>query len=749
MAQGHRKRHAKSIAVIVAFVAIVIIASSALIIQTFMGGSRTNPAISILGFSQGTIPLYGMTEVDINVTADIVNPFDLSEANVSVVFTTPSSQTMEVPAFYYQEYDRSLTGNQEILTPIGEPFWKTRFTPTEVGEYSFYAKIVRGAQTETTDSRTFDVSSSGNRGFVRVSNVDSRFFRFDDGSSSFFVGHDVCWSGSRGTFDYDEWFASMNQSGETITRIWMAPWVFGIEWTELGSYDLAEAWRLDYVLKKAEEKGIYVLLCFMNHGQLQASGSTAQWADNPYNGANGGPLENPEDFWTDEEAAALFKRRLKYIVSRWGYSANVLAWELWNEVELTDNYDFAEVSEWHNIMAEFVRNSDPYGHLITTSSDPRFGSLQSLDLLTVHRYGPTGFLDIGGAVHDLISDLVQRYQKPVVLAEFGADWRWSDDSYTTRDVEGVQIHNGIWSSVLSGSASSAMLWWWDNYIHLNNLYYHFEALSRYLEGIKPDEAELRNLEVQFVQPAQINVEDLCNLMVYPSLGWSRPEANVFEVDLYGNVGNASQLSGYVHGAYHPELRNNPTFIVNFTYGGEIVVHVNSVASSSAVLKILVDGSLAKTVNLTDIDGENDGFVNEYNLDVSVPVSAGRHEVKLDNGGNDWYTVDYVTFTKAVLKNSKARIIGLCNDAFAMVWVQNKEHTWWNVVNQKPVETLEPVEFELLGFQDGTYTVEWWDTYTGEIVRTVSVQAVGGKIPLHVENLDKDIAIKILSPIIPM
>jgi hypothetical protein len=103
----------------------------------------------------------------------------------------------------------------------------------------------------------------------------------------------------------------------------------------------------------------------------------------------------------------------------------------------------------------------------------------------------------------------------------------------------------------------------------------------------------------------------------------------------------------------------------------------------------------------------------------------------------------------VLKSSRARVIGLCNDDFAMVWVQNKEHTWWNVINQEPVEALGSVDFELVGFQDGTYNVEWWDTYTGEVVRTESVQAVEGKIPLHAENLDRDIAIKITASITPM
>ena len=741
MASGFTVKLLKTRKILMAFMAIAIIAASVFIFEMVMVSYLVKPSVSIISISQETVPLYGRLEVNINVTK-VENPFDPSEINVTAVFTTPSGQETEVRAFYYQEYTRSLMGDNEILNPVGKPYWKVRFTPTEVGKYSFYVKLKIRIQAKTTDSFVFNVTSSSNRGFVRVSNEDNRFFRFDDGSSFFFVGHDVCWSGSRGTFDYDEWFASMNQSGEIITRIWMAPWVFGIEWNDLENYDLAEAWRLDYVLKKAEEKGIYVILCFMNHGQLQASGSTAQWNDNPYNKANGGPLEKPEDFWTNKEAIKLFRKRLNYIVSRWGYSINILAWELWNEVELTDSYDFETVGEWHNDMAEFIRQIDPYSHLITTSSDPRFGSLQSLDLLTVHRYGPTGFLDIGGAVHDLISNLLALYHKPVLLSEFGADWRWTGDSYTTKDTEGVQIHNGIWSSVHSGSASSAMLWWWDNYIHPNNLYYHFKVLSSYLEGIKPDVARLRSLEVQYVQPNQIEIEDLCNLTVYPSLGWARPDANVFEVDLFGNMGNASQLSGYIQGSYHPDLRNNPTFIVNFTYGGEAVVHVNSVANSGAVLRIFVDGSLVKTVSLPDKDGQNEGFVNEYNLDVTVPVPVGRHEIRLDNDGNDWFTIDYVTFTQAVLKSSKARVIGLTNGTFAMVWIQNKDHTWWNVVNQVPIETLQSVEVNLLGFQDGKYIAEWWDTYTGNIVKRESVQAIGGKISLLIENLDKDVAVKL-------
>lgn len=534
----------------------------------------------------------------------------------------------------------------------------------------------------------------------------------------------------------------MNLNGEKITRIWMAPWAFGIEWGKLGYYDLAEAWRLDYVLEKARETDIYVLLCLMNHGQLQSGGDTGQWNDNPYNAARGGPLSSPEGFWRDESAIDLFKRRLRYIASRWGYSTQVLAWELWNEVELTDNYEFEMVAEWHNEMTTYLRGIDPYGHLVTTSSDPRFGGLDSMDFLTVHRYGPPGFLDIGGALHSMIEHLLERHEKPVLVSEFGADWRWSGDPYTTKDTEGVQIHNGIWSSVLSGSASSAMLWWWDNYIHPYDLYYHFKALDRYVHGIIPDRARLSPLKASPIPPEKIAAEDLCNLTVYPSVGWARPEANIFEIDLYGGVTNLSQLGGFVHGTYHPELKNNPTFIVDFMYGGEAIIHVNSVANSGGILELYLDGSLVKTVSLPDLDGQNDAAVNEYDLDVAIPVPPGKHEIGLDNSGNDWFTFDSAMFTNAVLKISKARVIGLSNETFAMVWIQNKDHTWWNVVNGIPVETLARIDLELLGFTNGEYVVEWWNTYTGEIIKQETVQPVNGKIPLSIEQLYSDIAAKV-------
>jgi hypothetical protein len=87
-------------------------------------------------------------------------------------------------------------------------------------------------------------------------------------------------------------------------------------------------------------------------------------------------------------------------------------------------------------------------------------------------------------------------------------------------------------------------------------------------------------------------------------------------------------------------------------------------------------------------------------------------------------------------------MGLSNGTLALVWVQNRDHTWWNVVNGIPVEPIRTATIELSGFVDGQYVVEWWDTYAGRITRLEEVVVSGGKFQITVKDLAKDIALKV-------
>jgi uncharacterized protein YkvS len=79
---------------------------------------------------------------------------------------------------------------------------------------------------------------------------------------------------------------------------------------------------------------------------------------------------------------------------------------------------------------------------------------------------------------------------------------------------------------------------------------------------------------------------------------------------------------------------------------------------------------------------------------------------------------------------------------SLLWIQNRDHTWWNVVNNIPIKPVEKVEIELCDFKDGGYIVEYWDTYTGVVVKIEETVAVNGEIHLTIEDLEKDVALKI-------
>ena len=87
-------------------------------------------AVEVVNISSRRVPLYGLLEVDLNVTASYDNPFDPDQVNVTAVFELPSGRKMTVPAFYYQEYERRLVDGREFLRPVRDPYWKIRFTPS-------------------------------------------------------------------------------------------------------------------------------------------------------------------------------------------------------------------------------------------------------------------------------------------------------------------------------------------------------------------------------------------------------------------------------------------------------------------------------------------------------------------------------------------------------------------------------------------------------------------------------------------
>jgi hypothetical protein len=361
--------------------------------------------------------------------------------------------------------------------------------PDEVGSWMATAAVP--VFNVKSNPITFEVVPSQQPGFVRLNSSNPRYFETDDGGFFFTIGINMAWwaKGDDPVEQYRSWLEQFSKNGGNTIRVWMAAWSFAIEWKNsgLGNYDQRQyqAWLLDQLFRLADEYQVKIILVLISHGTLSLT-TNSEWRDNPYDKALGGMLDNPEQFVTNLQAIAFFQRRLDYIVNRWGYSPDLLAWEWFNEVDLTKITD-KELVPWLKQMTAYLRQRDSFHHLTTNSFSVRSWSdtwhLPELDIVQVHLY--TEELDAGerdpADIMGVQFQLLEKHQqpKPILMGEFGYSAKdFGEDVEKT----GIQLHNGIWATTFSGYAGSGMNWWWDTYVAPNNLWYHFKGLADFIRG---------------------------------------------------------------------------------------------------------------------------------------------------------------------------------------------------------------------------------------------------------------------------
>lgn len=458
--------------------------------------------------SHRTLGCYDTLDIRLDLRAKYENPFEPEQVRVEGVFISPAGKAAKVNGFFDQAFTRKLENGVEKIEATGEPFWHVLFTPDSVGKwtYSVFATDRSGTTVTSPESR-FEVTASQKPGFIRRSRSNSRGFVWDNGKPYFPVGENMCWGGGRGSFDYEEWLPELAKAGGNFIRIWMCSWNCALEWAEqskgeqrngnyhgVGVYSLDNAWKLDRILDAAERQGVSVMLCLGTYGEFNDGGyfNEGQWKANPYSVTNGGPCAKPQDFWTDPTARKLYQRRLRYLAARYGHRPNLQSWEFWNEAKAPATW-VAEMARYLKGTGEFKgRAADPYGHLVTTTyGDEEVWKVPEIDFTQTHSYGTGNINDHGPVV---ISEARKHavYGKPHMMGEFGIDWRSPDNKYDAEG-KGINLHNALWASVVSGDAGGAMIWWWDSYVHPKNLYREFAPIRRFTDAIPWASGEWKSL----------------------------------------------------------------------------------------------------------------------------------------------------------------------------------------------------------------------------------------------------------------
>ncbi len=409
----------------------------------------------------------------------INNPFDPNEIDLWVKFEQEIGEPIQVPAYWD---GKEVGWRARLMVPLSGSGYATAFATID-GQHLRSKKILVNASVAY-----YGIPLTG---WVQMHSESPRYLAVRDslGHAGTFIpiGLNLSWATSQENTlrDYERWFDALKANGGNTARIWMSSWAFGLEWndTGLGDYTkrLDRARLLDRVFEMAEARGIYLILVLLNHGAFSRD-TNPEWNDNPYNAANGGPCAAPTDFVSNAKAREYFKRRLRYIAARWAYSRNLLAWEWWNEADLT-RIETVAMKPWLQEMSKTLAQYDPNHHLRTISyagdGDPTIWGMPEIDLLQRHEYnvGDPKWFKPSNDINAL-QRIPKKINKPFLIGEFGYS---GDGEYGTPAGQlGIHFHNSLWASVMNGYAGTAMYWWWDTLVEPANLWPHYKGVSKFL-----------------------------------------------------------------------------------------------------------------------------------------------------------------------------------------------------------------------------------------------------------------------------
>ena len=479
-----------------------------------MALGQAKPQISGISFPS-TVGLYDLYEISFQM-GSYSNPYDPAVIDVYAEFTAPDGRIQKVNGFYYEGYRfEKYKDYEKAQSESRNNGWRVRFTPDQEGVWHF-------ALHATDKKGSVSMSSSGSTAFsftcnaVRsatgfITKANTRYLKRDvvtNGqrkSQSFFpIGPNVAWyicksyynfATPYGIYEYEQRIDSLAGRANYM-RIWLNRQqylsLYGYEYTQTvggkaplyfdNTLNQKDAAELDHIVSYAAKKGIAIMPCIFTYGDFKADPkhdgaldkNPADWRVNPYNTVLG--LKTPTDFFTDKEAQRIARNLVRYIVARWGYATNIVAWELWNEISNMDldksNFDqyATVVTKWHTDMAQQIRSNDPFHHPVTTSIGYDSEGLlfkriyTNLDIVQDHHYANVQKAKSKEQIshHLYLTSLEARKvypNKPFFIGEFGFGSS-NSQRYFEKDPYGIDLHNTLWSTLFSGMMGAASFWQW-------------------------------------------------------------------------------------------------------------------------------------------------------------------------------------------------------------------------------------------------------------------------------------------------
>ena len=209
------------------------------------------------------------------------------------------------------------------------------------------------------------------------------------------------------------------------------------------------------------------------------------WRHHPWNVANGGPLTRMNEVLTCPAARQAIKARLTFMVTRWGGSGALFAWDLWNEIHPAQGGD--SVDCWPAFIADISHHVRELEERLYGRSHPQTVSLfgpelwhnphldiagpifrhPDLDFATIHIYR-TGAIDdprdtvapavaMGKVVRESLREITDG--RPFLDTEHGPIHSFKDKKKTLPAAfDDEYFRHMAWAHLATGAAGGGMRW---------------------------------------------------------------------------------------------------------------------------------------------------------------------------------------------------------------------------------------------------------------------------------------------------
>ena len=475
--------------------------------------------------------------------------------NATLVLPTGEKRTLT--SFKQQNiefsYDRF---GIESVKNAGEEFDAVRFYPQKVGKY-----ILK------TDKDEFeiDVSDSGLHGYVAVSDIDKRYFRWSDGTPlnlfginlafispvAHSLGYEFGQSKERfylGLRQYERWFKQCHDNGVNMARIWLGHEYFSPDTEDADKFVNSQFSKIEALLELARKYGIVLKLTIeqFRYFVYERTADSNSFSDDIFRKFNKRLYKDKKRCESAEEwiSCRIWRdawiEKLKEFSVRFSGHPSIFGIELWNEMNCVSH---KWLRDWNEEMLSVAKQLFPC-HLVMNS----IGSFDCEDVFKiyddfcwdkssvkqVHRY-----IDGGAAYEichtsgiDLAIDACKRLStsdKPFIFAETGAvnPCHCGTFSYYSSDHRGRIFCDVVYSPLFCGSASCGNIWHWDErYVEAKNLYPLFAPLTKLCDGIIFDE---ENFEPAVYENGSLILLLLCGKT--KTIGYLRNKTDNWDVTL--------------------------------------------------------------------------------------------------------------------------------------------------------------------------------------------------------------------------